>query len=216
VARSNPLFPILRRHGAAACTQRWKLVDGKELYDEQADPAEKHDISAANPQVVADLRRQFEAWFDDVCSTRPFEPPRILVGTPHENPTVLNRREWELENDQGPGQKFMRPGRPELMGHWRVEIINGGEYSIGVELKDTQHAPGEVHFQLGEIHRIKTLERDPPPGSLTPPAPGWPPRLHVQFAKVTIPPQQENLKVWYAAPGQPPQGVAEVELMREK
>jgi arylsulfatase len=201
---------------AAARTQRWKLVDGKELYDEQSDPAEKRDLSAGNPQVVADLRRQYQNWFDDVCSTRPFEPPRIVIGTPHENPSLLNRREWELENDQGPEQKIMRPGRPEPIGHWRVQVASGGEYTISVQLRDTQHAPGEVHFQLNDIQLTKALERDPPAGSLQAPEPGWPPRIHFDFSNVQIPPQEGNLKVWYAAPGQAPQGVAEVKIARER
>ena len=204
---------------AAVRTQRWKLVDGKELYDEQADPAEAHDVAADNPQLVADLRKQYDAWFDDVCSTRGFEYPRIKIGTPHENPALLNRREWELEDDNSssgpPGQKIIRPGRPEVMGHWVVEVVNGGEYSVRVQLQDTQHAPGEVHFQLGDIHLVKQLERDPPPGALVAPARGWPPRWMVDFPKVKIPQQQGNLKVWFSAPGRPPQGVANVQVKLE-
>jgi arylsulfatase len=203
-------------HNAAARTQRWKLVDGKELYDEPSDAAEAHDVSAAHPEVVRDLRSQYETWFAEVSSTRGYDQPRILIGTPHENPTLLNGREWELETDRGPGQKIMRPGRLELMGHWRVQIVNGGEYTIRVQLRDTQHAPGEVHFQLGDMRLSRTLAQKPPRGSLKPPAAGWPPRLHVTFSRMTIPPQQGNLKVWFAAPGQPPQGVAEVEMSLER
>ncbi|HTM51863.1 MAG TPA: hypothetical protein VL285_24375 [Bryobacteraceae bacterium] len=37
-------------------TQRYKLVDGKDLYGMKADPGEKQDIAAAHPEVVARLR----------------------------------------------------------------------------------------------------------------------------------------------------------------
>ena len=206
-----------RFKNAAVRTQRWKLVDGKELYDEQADPAEAHDVAAANPQLVADLRQRYDAWFDDVCSTRGFEYPPIVIGTPHENPTLLNRREWELENEtSGPaGQKIIRPGRPEVMGHWVVDVVRGGEYSVRVQLQDTQHAPGEVHFELGNIHLVKQLDANPPADALVPPSPGWPPRLWVEFPKAKIPQQKGNLKVYFSAPSRVDQGVANVQVKLE-
>jgi arylsulfatase A-like enzyme len=44
---------------------RWKLVNNRgkiELFDLDADPGEKQDQAAAQPDVVAGLRRQFDAW----------------------------------------------------------------------------------------------------------------------------------------------------------
>src|SRR5439155_23734955 len=97
---------------AAARTQRWKLVDGKELYDEQADPLETQDLATAHPEIVKDLRDRYTAWFADVSSTRGFDLPPIQIGTPHENPSILNRRDWTIESQVG----------KELMGHWIVKI----------------------------------------------------------------------------------------------
>jgi arylsulfatase A-like enzyme len=39
-----------------------------ELYDISADPGETKDQAGAQPEVVARLRRQYEAWFDDVAA----------------------------------------------------------------------------------------------------------------------------------------------------
>ena len=57
-----------------------------ELYDLQADPGEKNNLAAAQPDIVARMRSNYDAWFDDVGSTRPdnYAPPRIRIGTPHE------------------------------------------------------------------------------------------------------------------------------------
>ncbi|MDZ4796900.1 MAG: arylsulfatase, partial [Bryobacteraceae bacterium] len=57
---------LFRAH--AARTQRWKLVDGKELYDLQSDPSEAKNVAAEHPDVVAKLRAETEAWFKDVSS----------------------------------------------------------------------------------------------------------------------------------------------------
>ncbi|MBM3788540.1 MAG: arylsulfatase [Acidobacteria bacterium] len=84
---------LFRAH--AARSQKWKLVHGIELYDMENDPAEATDVAAKNPDVVAKLRAETERWFADVASTRGgYAPPRIFIGTPHENPVLLTRQDW--------------------------------------------------------------------------------------------------------------------------
>lgn len=180
----------------AVRTQRWKLVDGKELYDLEADPAEANDIAAAHPQVVSDLRAQYEAWYADVSSTRGFDPPRIRLGTPHENPTVLNRRDWYLDQVPERGQ--------EPLGVWKVDVVNGGEYRVSITLRQRQHAPGEVHLQLGDVHLVQ-------PFKTTPKAIG---DVLVELPRASLPQGPGDLKAWYVAPGKSPAGVALVTLER--
>ena len=62
------------------------------------DPYALTDLAAERADVVGDLMIRYNAWFDDVSSTRPdnYAPPRIHVGTPHENPTVLTRQDWRF------------------------------------------------------------------------------------------------------------------------
>ena len=39
-----------------------------ELYDLASDPGETRDLAAAHPEVVERMKRQYEAWFDDVSA----------------------------------------------------------------------------------------------------------------------------------------------------
>ncbi len=90
----------------AARDASWKLVqpqggDGPsakpphfELYSIEDDPYERRDVAGQNPEVVRRLRSEYEAWFRDVGSTRGFDPPRIVLGTAHQNPTILTRQDW--------------------------------------------------------------------------------------------------------------------------
>ena len=84
-----------RYHNALLRTQRWKLLcpsgfGGRnaqqplELYDMLADPLEQRDRAGDFPEVVGDLQRAYNVWFDDVSSTRPdnYAPPRIHIGHP--------------------------------------------------------------------------------------------------------------------------------------
>ncbi len=110
-------------HNCAARDQRYKLVNGKELYDLQEDPAESHDLSAAQPERAAAMRAAYEAWFKDVSETRNFEPPRIFLGTPFENPVLLTRQDW-----RGPQASWSDDG----LGFWEVDIKNSGVYECSL------------------------------------------------------------------------------------
>lgn len=116
----------------AARTQKWKLVNGVELYDMENDHNETTDVAAKNPDVVARLRRSTEEWFRDVASTRGgYQPPRISIGTPHENPTLLTRQDWRVDP-----------------GHWEVDVKSKGSYDITLLCDETAAAAAaSLQFQ---------------------------------------------------------------------
>jgi arylsulfatase A-like enzyme len=132
---------------AAVQTERWKLAldpqafgdedwryDGEppvELYDLQADPGEERDVATEHPDVVADLKSRYEAWFADVKASRNFTPGVIHLGSEHENPAVLCRYQ----------DSTFVGGEPTS---WSVEIESPGRYRFTVNTPET--APGSVHI----------------------------------------------------------------------
>jgi len=48
----------------AVRTEQWRFVNNSELYDINVDPGETTDVSDANPEVVAQLRNKYDAWWD--------------------------------------------------------------------------------------------------------------------------------------------------------
>ncbi|MBM3748079.1 MAG: arylsulfatase [Acidobacteria bacterium] len=122
----------------AARNQRWKLVDGKELYDLENDPAEANDVAAQHPGIAAKLRKEYEEWFKDVSSTRGYAPPRIHLGTTHENPVILTRQDW-----RGPNASW----GAKSLGYWEVLVAEKARYDISVRMAPAETAP-EVHFRL--------------------------------------------------------------------
>lgn len=110
-------------NNCAARSDRYKLVNGKELYDMQEDPGEKNDVAAQFPNVVAAMRQSYGEWFRDVCSTRGFDPPRIEIGSVHENPSRLSRQDWRGAKGWG----------DEHLGYWEVAVGKSGRYEIVLE-----------------------------------------------------------------------------------
>ncbi|MBN1417619.1 MAG: sulfatase-like hydrolase/transferase, partial [Planctomycetes bacterium] len=133
----------------AAREERWKLVDGKELYDLAADPAEAKDVAADHPDVVARMRAAYETWFEDVSSTRGYDPPRIYVGTPHESPTTLTRQDW-----RGPRAGW----GADSVGYWEIRVARAGTYAITLRFPNLAR-PAEAHLRIGGADLAQPVDR---------------------------------------------------------
>ena len=129
--------PVLFR-SCMARTQRWKLVNGKELYDMEADLAEAKDVAAEHPEVVAKLRREYEDWFNDVSGTRGYAPPRIAIGTTDENPVILTRQDW-----RGPRAGWDAAS----LGYWEVRVERDATYDVSVRFAATKN-PAKLRFRI--------------------------------------------------------------------
>jgi arylsulfatase A-like enzyme len=152
----------VRYHHFAARSQRWKLLHasgfGKEsfvgranfeLYDMESDPLEEHNLVRERPEIAGRMLREYKAWFDDVSSTRPdnYAPPRIHIGTAHENPVVLTRQDWR--HAEG------RPWAPDSNGYWELYAATPGEYSVRLRFPEAKTA-GQATLEMG----AKTLTKD--------------------------------------------------------
>jgi hypothetical protein len=83
-------------------------------------------VAAEQPDIVARMKAEYAAWFADVSATRGYAPPRIVLGTEHENPTLLTRQDW-----RGPQAGW----GPKSVGHWEVEWSEAGEYEITLRFR---------------------------------------------------------------------------------
>lgn len=146
----------VRYHHFMVRDSRWKLLHASgfgrenfsgepefELYDLQSDPGEKHNLADERKEIVARLKRQYNEWFDDVSSTREdnYAPPRIQIGTSHENPTVLTRQDWR-------GGSWAA----EAIGYWELHVAEGGRYDILLDF-DPRKSPGTVKLEIGGVTR---------------------------------------------------------------
>jgi len=81
-----------RYNKCAVRTARWRLVNNRELYDISVDPFEKQDVAADHPDVVAELRKAYDAWWE---ATVPLMVNEDAPYAPHQPQAV--RYEKQLE-----------------------------------------------------------------------------------------------------------------------
>ncbi|WP_339910872.1 arylsulfatase [Symmachiella dynata] len=153
----------VRFHNFVAINQDWTLLNDSgfgreklprppkfELYDMTADPLQMHNVVAEQADVAKQMRQAYETWFDDVSSTREdnYAPPRIYLGTPHENPVVLTRQDWRrTSRDSG--------WQPDSRGYWELFVATAGRYDVNVTYK-----PREFKETLSLNVGGKTLTAD--------------------------------------------------------
>ncbi len=114
---------------SAVMTDRWRLVNGRELYDINTDPGQKQNLADKHPNIVAELRRDYEKWWEDV-SKRFDEYCEIIVGSDYENPTRLTTHDWHADGpwDQTQISKNNRPNN----GFWALQVARPGNYRISL------------------------------------------------------------------------------------
>ncbi len=71
-------------HNACVREKRWKLIDNRELYDLENDPAETRNLYQEHPEIVERLRNMYENWFTDVTDGDPFVPGYTIIGSPRQ------------------------------------------------------------------------------------------------------------------------------------
>ena len=113
-----------------AMTERWRLVEGKELYDIVADPAQRNDVAAEHPDVVEQLTRAHVEWFESVKSG--MQPTRIVVGSDVEKTTDLTSQEWVMPKGGPPWARAHVLRRVISNGPWWLNIAKAGQYRISL------------------------------------------------------------------------------------
>ncbi|GAB5406078.1 MAG: arylsulfatase [Aureliella sp.] len=116
---------------SAVMTDRWRLINGKELYDIKADPGQKSDVASGNPETVERLREFYEAWWAELEPTFANETP-IYLGHPRANPARLTSHDWITTGSTPWNQSHIRRavnGKGST-GFWNVLVHKPGTYRI--------------------------------------------------------------------------------------
>ena len=112
-------------------TDRWRLINGGELYDIAADPSQKTDVAGKHADVVKQLRAEYERWWADI-SGRFDEYCEVVLGDAKANCAELNLMDWHGPNGVRTAQSKSDAVREGIAanGFWAVEVARGGTYEV--------------------------------------------------------------------------------------
>lgn len=140
-------YPIKWRK-SSTMSNRWRLINGVELNDIIADPGQRKDVAKDHPNVIQELRRHYEKWWDLVSATFDEECP-IIVGSEHEKITRLTTHDWHGKFCAW-HQGLIRQGM-KCNGYWIIEVSKDGKYELELrrwpkeeDRAITEGIPGEL------------------------------------------------------------------------
>ena len=160
--------------------QRYSLVNGKELYDLQADPGESKDISKENPEVSESLRATYLEWWDGVKGDALTLQP-LFMGRPGQGPVELTLMDWQpsqttkepLNGGAGCSQDIVKAwisggkaaGVDGATGGWMMHNETAGNYELEIRQHpvgvgdDTPFSEGEATLDIGGEHFAQKIAK---------------------------------------------------------
>jgi len=160
----------LRKFPGAARGRRFKMVNGEELYDLEADPGESSNVAADHPEELRRLNALYDEWYASV--TRGFQARRrpIPVGYREENPAILFAPQARMEGGvhfhsrNGFANDFLAGWeKPDAKASWEISVTEGGRYEILIEYLAAEGG-GKISAAVGR----ESAEGEAEAGSLDP------------------------------------------------
>ncbi|ADE53627.1 arylsulfatase [Coraliomargarita akajimensis] len=114
----------------AGMTNRWRLVDDKELYDMSTDPGQRTNVINDHPEVVASIRAAHKAYWTRV-TPNDRERPRFILGHHRDPELYLTPSDWYLEKETPWNHAQIAAGDPAA-GAWDLTVATAGVYRFEV------------------------------------------------------------------------------------
>jgi arylsulfatase A-like enzyme len=129
ITDSQRVVDPIKWKDSATMTQRWRLINGEELYDIVADPSQTMDVAAKHPAVVAALRADYDKWWASISPSFVKEE-RLVIGHKASNPVVLNAHDLITSAPVSPwNQGHIRRGY-KASGYYAVKVAEAGVYDV--------------------------------------------------------------------------------------
>ena len=134
--------PIRKWQSTAVMTERWRLIDDRELYDIEADPGQTKNLVDQHPEVVRQLRAFYDKLWHEEIEPELGIVALIPVGTPQYKEVILNYHDCMYRRHGWFQGKFIRhltmdKVRDRPVGqataprtYWPLEVAQAGNYRI--------------------------------------------------------------------------------------
>lgn len=131
VVESQRVVTPIKWRKSAVMTDRWRLVNGTELYDLDADPKQQNDLAAQFPEVLKRLRDEYENFWNDVSQEHDMTS-YMVIGSDHSPIVSLSSHDWLIDMLPPWHQNHVRNGDVAEESFWAIEVERDGEYEISL------------------------------------------------------------------------------------
>ena len=126
-------------------------IEEFELYDLVEDPNENNNIISQNIELAKSFKIEMDNSIEDLLDSENIKnPPRIIVGSEFENPTVLNR------NDAS-GERGIW-AQNDIYSYWKVNFKKG-TYNFKFKFKDSITSKGTLFTEINNRVYSKKTEK---------------------------------------------------------
>ena len=118
---------------SAVMTSRWRLNNGKELYDMSSDPGQETNVATAHPKVVKRLTKFYDDWWTELLPTFK-QDVGIHLGADGGNPATLTCHDWITTGSTPWNQSHVRMAQNSkaVTGFWNVNVVADGNYEVRI------------------------------------------------------------------------------------
>ncbi|MCA9120186.1 MAG: arylsulfatase [Planctomycetaceae bacterium] len=149
---------------SAVMTSRWRLNNGKELYDIKSDPSQKTNVAARHPEVMQKLTAFYDAWWEELKPTFA-QDCSIYLGNRRDNPATLTCHDWITTGSTPWNHASVRSAMSgdANTGFWNVKIVEDGLYEIRIR-RWPQEADAAIDAELppgADVPGVKAYRTTP-------------------------------------------------------
>jgi arylsulfatase A-like enzyme len=110
---------------------RWRLINGKELYDMTTDKIQSRNVIAEYPLEAERLTLGYEIWWQSIIKEGVDERyAYIKVGSARENPSRISAHDLLTGKHESSWHQNGAIVTSQVTGRWKIEFVEDGEYAI--------------------------------------------------------------------------------------
>ncbi|MAU17017.1 MAG: N-acetylgalactosamine-4-sulfatase [Muricauda sp.] len=131
VVESQRVVDPIKWRKSAVMYDRWRLVNGKELYQLDQDPKQTTDVAEVNPEVFKQLQGEYNTFWDDVSQEHDLTS-YMVIGSDRSPIVSLSSHDWLIDRLPPWNQGHIINGEVAEESFWAIEVEHDGEYEISL------------------------------------------------------------------------------------
>jgi hypothetical protein len=169
VVESQRVINPIKWRKCAVMTDRWRLINGTELYDMTSDPKQNNNVAKQYPDVLKQLRGEYEKFWKDVSKEHDLTS-YIVIGSDHSPIVSLSSHDWLIDKLPPWNQTHIKNGDVAEESYWAIEVERTDDYEISLRRWPVEADQGindgtygkafnykQVRMRIGDIDETKDI-----------------------------------------------------------